>query len=98
MPEEGNVRRCQMTATAAAPRVAGRWVASGLKGDVFERLAAREAVEIAGDHTPAPVGGPFGAARTVRRNQLMEQIPIVRLNTSPCPEPPSKVGSLGAYW
>ena len=46
---------------------------SGLKHDVFERFATREAVEIAGHHAPAPVGCRLGAARTVRRDQHVGQ-------------------------
>jgi hypothetical protein len=46
---------------------------SGLKHDVFERFAAREAVEIGGHHTPAAVGGRAAGARTMRRHQHVGQ-------------------------
>src|SRR5262252_5329990 len=42
---------------------------SGLKHDILELLAAREAIEIGGHHAPAPVRRRFSAARTVRRDQ-----------------------------
>src|SRR5947209_2633017 len=41
-------------------------VRSGLKHDIFERLAARETVQIGSHHAPAPVGGRLRAARTMR--------------------------------
>src|SRR4051794_35104106 len=46
---------------------------SGLKDDVFELLATREAVEIPGHHAPAALGGRIGRARTVRRDQHIRQ-------------------------
>src|SRR5690348_16078432 len=48
-------------------------VRSGLKHDIFERLAARETVQIGGHHAPAPVGGCLGAARTMRRDQHIRE-------------------------
>src|SRR5689334_19906861 len=50
-----------------------RCARSGLKHDVFEFLAAREAVEIGGHYTPTPIGGRLAAARTVGRDQHILQ-------------------------
>jgi hypothetical protein len=44
-----------------------------LKHDVFELLATRKAVEIAGHHAPAALGHRSGGARTIRRHQHIGQ-------------------------
>src|SRR5215831_14544238 len=41
--------------------------------NVFEFFASCEAVEIGGDRAPPPVGGRFGAARTVRRDKHVRE-------------------------
>src|SRR3954469_15220338 len=61
-------------------RVAGRnamssviETSSGLQHDIMQLLAAQIAVEIGGEIAPAAVGGAFGEARTVWRDQRVRQ-------------------------
>src|SRR4051812_45238814 len=65
---------------SSSSRVAGRNAMSSVietpsspQHDIMQRLAAQIAVEIGGEVAPAAVGGAFGKARTVRRDQHVRQ-------------------------